>query len=115
MAAKLGTEKIQQINDKLNKYIDTTDIPIIAEFAYENNLRRQLLYENEVLSDTIKKAVDKKEAQLERKALDNDINTTFAIFSLKQLGWKDKQEIDHTIQGKLVINRAGSEPITKTG
>jgi len=36
---------------------------------------------------------DKKEAQLEKLGAFNVINSTMAIFSLKQLGWRDKQEI----------------------
>jgi Holliday junction resolvasome RuvABC DNA-binding subunit len=89
----------ENLNQKLNEYIDKTDIPIIAEFAYKNKIARQRLYEFEELSDTIKIAIDKKEANLERKALNNEVNTTMAIFSLKQLGWKDKQEIEHS--GKI--------------
>ncbi len=102
MATKLGKEKIEKLNKELKLYIKNTDIPIIAEFAYIHHIRRQLLYENEILSDTIKNLIDKKEFQLERKALENDIDKTMAIFSLKQLGWRDKQEIEHS--GNMEIN-----------
>lgn len=93
-------EIIENINEKLVCYIDTTDIPIVAEFAYKNNVRRQFLYENDILSDTIKRLIDKKEANLERQGLENKINHTMAIFSLKQLGWKDRQEIDNNVNLK---------------
>jgi hypothetical protein len=112
---KYNSEQIQEIVDNLSQYIEDMEIPIIAEFAYKNNILRQTLYDYDEFSTLIKKCISKKEAQLERKALNGEVNTTFAIFSLKQLGWKDKQEIDHTVQGKLVINRAGDKPITKTG
>ena len=102
MAEKHGPEEIQKINELLIKYINDTDIPIVSEFAYQNNIRRALLYENKVLSYTIKGLIDKKEAQLERKALDGDVNITMAIFSLKQLGWKDRQEIEHSGSIQLI-------------
>ena len=101
MAAKLGHGKINELNKLLIEYIENTDIPIVAEFAYKNNIRRQLLYENEILSDTTKRLINKKEAQLERQALGNTINTTFAIFSLKQLGWRDNKDME--ISGDIGI------------
>ena len=95
--AKVYTpEKIKEIHSALNKYIDETDIPIVCEFAYKNNIRRTALYEIPELADTLKKLIEKKEAQLELKGLKGEINTTMAIFSLKQIGWKDKQEVDMT-------------------
>ena len=87
-------EKIAEIKADLDKYIDETGIPIIAEFAYTRDIRRATLYEIPELSYSIKRLAEKKETQLEKLALSNKINTTFAIFSLKQLGWSDKQEID---------------------
>jgi hypothetical protein len=87
-------EKIEEIKQKLLQYIDDAEIPILAEFAYKNNIRRATLYEIEDFSYTIKKCMDKKEAQLEKKALNEDINVSMAIFSLKQLGWKDKTQIE---------------------
>ena len=87
-------EHTEQINDKLIQYIKKTPIPIVAEFAYKNGIRRQLLYENPVWKDTIKTLIDKKEAQLERLGLSKEIDKTMAIFSLKQLGWKDVQDFN---------------------
>lgn len=106
MSAILGEEKINEINNLLIEYINNTEIPIVAEFAYQNHLRRQLLYENKILSDTIKELIEKKEAQLERKGLEGGVDKTMAIFSLKQLGWSDKQELKHSGDMKIQI---GSE------
>lgn len=89
-------DHIEKLKKALDKYIQNTDIPIVSEFAYQNNIRRQFLYENPILSDAIKKLIDKKEAQLERKGLTGEINTTMAIFSLKQLGWKDRPDADES-------------------
>ena len=83
---KYSDEQIQEIIDSFNAYIDNTDIPIVAEFAYQNKVPRQSLYDYEEFSSLVKRAIDKKEAALERKALNNEVNHTMAIFSLKQLG-----------------------------
>ena len=99
-------KKIEEIKGLFEKYIDETEIPIITEFAYRNNVLRQRLYEFEEISDTIKRCIDKKEAQLQRLALEGKINVTMAIFSLKQLGWKDRQEIEHAGGVEVVLQPA---------
>lgn len=87
------------------QYIESTDIPIVAEFAYTRGITRERLYEMEELSYALKVCVQKKEAALESKALKGDVNCTMAIFSLKQLGWKDTHHNEHTGKdgGPLVI------------
>jgi len=79
------------------QYVDSTDIPIVAEFAYQHHIDRQRLYEWDELADTLKRCIAKKESALERMALSGSVNCTMAIFSLKQLGWTDK--IDQTHKG----------------
>jgi hypothetical protein len=95
---KYTKELIEEIRVKLDEYIDNNDIPILAEFAYQNNIKRARLYElrneDEDFSCTMEKIKAKKEAQLEKLGLMNVINSTVSIFSLKQLGWSDKQQID---------------------
>lgn len=84
------------VAERLDEYVETTDIPILSEFAYKNNLTREYLYTlsktDEALFNAIKKCTQKKEAVLEKGALKGKLNSTMAIFSLKQLGWKDKQD-----------------------
>lgn len=96
----LSAEQVANLLQKFEQYINETDIPIIAEFAYQNEINRQTLYDYDEFSTLIKICIDKKEAQLERKALQGEVNPTVAIFSLKQLGWKDRQEIDQNIGNK---------------
>ena len=93
-------ERIQEIKDAMELYIETHDIPIVAEFAYINNIRRQKLYEIPELSDTLGKLIDKKESTLEKGGLLGDYNASMAKFSLAQLGWSEKQEtkVDGGIQ-----------------
>lgn len=92
-------ERIDDLREKLEKYIDDNVIPIAAEFAYLHNVNRQSLYE--YLPDTIKKLSEKKQANLEKGMLSNKINVTGAIFSLKQLGWRDRFESEMNIKYKL--------------
>jgi len=92
----------EQLFDKFKKYIDNTTIPIIAEFAYMNDIERQYLYDNKMFSTLLKKCIAKKEANLEKGALTGKLNPTMAIFSLKQIGWKDKQADE--LQQQPIIN-----------
>ena len=93
---KYTDEAIEQIQQNMEQYIQITDIPIIAEFAYKNNIPRHVLYDYDEFSTLLKKLTDKKEAQLERLGLTGKVDKTMAIFSLKQLGWRDKNETEHT-------------------
>jgi hypothetical protein len=77
------------------EYIEKTEIPIVAEFASNHGLTRQFLYDNEEFTVAISRCTFKKEAALERMALQGKVNTTMAVFSLKQLGWTDRQDVTH--------------------
>ena len=99
---KYSAEEIEDIKTKLIEYMDTEDVPILADFAYKNDIPRQTFYDYPEFSTLVKKLMDKKEAQLEKLGLFNVINSTMAVFSLKQLGWRDKQETKITGGVKLV-------------
>jgi len=101
-------EKLAKMKKQIEKYTKETDIPILAECATRMDILRQTLYEHDELSDAIKKLIQKKEAQLEKLASFNVINPTMAIFSLKQIGWKDKHEIDSTI---IIKNKSDLEKL----
>ena len=90
-------ERLKQIEKNMDKYTDETDIPILAEFAYKNDIIREELYKHPELSYAIKKMMCKKEAQLEKLALMNVVNPSMAVFSLKQLGWTDKQIVETNV------------------
>ena len=70
MAGKKKYDRVKLTKD-LEEYIKNTEIPIIAEFAYQNDIPRSYIYE--LIPDAIKKLIDKKEAQLERLALEKKI------------------------------------------
>lgn len=97
------TDKIKsQLLEKLEKYIDETNVPIIAEFCTIHKVRKQRLYEWEEFTDMLGLCTQKKEANLEKLALAGKINTSMAIFSLKQLGWTDLQKVEHSGAVKIV-------------
>jgi hypothetical protein len=87
----------KELLEKFLQYIIETDIPIVSEFAFNSGLHRQQLYEMPELSDAIKFCITKKEMALEKKGLKNEVNTTMAIFSLKQLGWKDQVNVQSQV------------------
>lgn len=82
-------KRIAQLVKSLDAYIEKTPVPIIAEFAYQNDIERTALYDNPEFSMLLKKMIAKKESQLEKLCLMNKVNPAMAIFSLKQLGWRD--------------------------
>jgi hypothetical protein len=104
--AKKGRPPKVNIEDLINdvdEYIQSANPPIVAEYAIMHGITRQYLYElakkeegegDSRLSDTIKKIVDSKAIMLERNGLLGKYQPTMAIFSLKQLGWKDKPDIE---------------------
>lgn len=92
---KWTQEEREALLAKFEDYIDSNDIPIVSEFAWQNDVRRQALYEFAEFADTLKRCIDKKESGLERLMLTGKA-VTACIFSLKQLGWRDTQSIEHS-------------------
>lgn len=65
---------------------------------------RQSLYdykEKKQFSYSIKRALTKIEQQYENQLFER--NPAGAIFALKNFGWRDKQEIDHTSKGESIV------------
>lgn len=88
---------IPKMIEIIKEYTENTDIPILKEVCYKNHWHygtvRNLELKNQDLNDTIKELLDKKEVALESGALNGTLNKTMAVFSLKQLGWKDRQDV----------------------
>ena len=98
---KYTPEELEKIRQKIEAYTNETEIPILAEFSYQNYIPREILYRHEELSHSIKRLITKKEAALERLMLSGKQNvSTGCIFSLKQLGWRDRHEISTMIEFK---------------
>lgn len=105
------------INDAEN-YIATANPPILAEYAHMHGITRCYLYQladklkqegDPRLSNTIKEISEAKEVILERKALTGEYNSTMSVFSLKQLGWRDRTEIDANTETLEKLDRVLSE------
>ena len=101
--------KIKQLRREFFEYLYAKDeegqyknqVPSVSQFAFEHHISRQRLYEFEELKEVIQLCHTKKESDLELGALSGVLNPSMAIFSLKQLGWTDRQEVEHS--GQLVI------------
>lgn len=81
----------QELVSKFERYIEENDLPIIAEFAAQNGLWKSYFYDHPEFANLIKIATTKKEGALERGALTRQYDTGMSAFSLKQLGWRDKE------------------------
>lgn len=88
-------EEIEAIRLAFEDYVESSEYPILAEFAYKNNISKYLLDRPE-LSHIKERCLAKKESVIEVGAMQGKYNPTMSIFSLKQLGWRDKTEIENT-------------------
>jgi len=109
-------EYCQMIIDFFNISVDDyrngeKEFPTLADFAHEIGFSKSTLHDwrknHKEFSDAYKKAEELREAFFVKAGMQGALNTTFAIFYSKNcLGWKDKQEIDQTVNlaGSLKIN-----------
>lgn len=88
-------EELQQM---LDDYINNTEIPIVAEFAYIAGYNRTSIYEIPAIADGLRKLTTKKEFALERRGLEttNMAQQKMVEISLKQIGWSEKQDVNLT-------------------
>lgn len=105
MAKRQPKYETEYIVEQIELYLEREEIPILKELCYEQNWDYDyfmvLRGRDEEVDRSIKKLINRKEAQLEKLALQGKIDKTMAVFSLKQLGWKDRQEIAVSDDGKL--------------
>ncbi len=102
---KLSETELQKITELYREYIETTDIPIVVEFAYRMKMRRQTLYEKPEFRELTERASLKKEAAYERGMVTGTMPTAACIFALKQLGWKDHQEVETVVIDKKKMKK----------
>lgn len=81
---------------KLSSYTKNTELPFLLEFTNINNLTRKHLYklakDNPKLEHEITLLKEKSEFMTDKLALKGKIKENFAIFRLKQFGWRDRPE-----------------------
>jgi hypothetical protein len=97
--ADVGRPLIFQSPDELKTAIDLyfaeDERPTLAGLAYALNISRQTLYnyaEKDEFFDIIKKARERVEAKYENRLIYEN-NPTGVIFALKNMGWKDRNEV----------------------
>lgn len=104
-------KSVEEVEKKINAYFNYCEEKekpyTMSGLAYYLEVSRQTLvnysYKDEYF-DTIKKARDKVQMQLEENALSNKSNPTFTIFNLKNnFDWKDK--IEHSSSEVENINK----------
>lgn len=120
--AKVGRplkfESVDSLKNKINRYfaeVERDEWTITGLAVWLDTSRETLMdYEKgegnrEEYSDTIKQAKETIEAEYERRGWQNkNNNQTFAIFAMKNMGWKDKQEVE---QRSININKEA--PLTE--
>lgn len=83
------------------------DMPFIRDFAKKIKVNVDTLYEwakkHKEFSEALKEVKQLQEKLLVINGLNGCYNSTFAIFSAKNMiGWRDKSEIDHTSGGEQI-------------
>ena len=108
--SKVGRPKIfndvKEVEKKINAYFNYCEKKekpyTMSGLAYYLGISRQTLvnYSNQdQFFDTIKKARDRVQMQLEENALSNKANSTFTIFNLKNnFDWKDSNEVKTNVE-----------------
>ena len=104
-------KSVEEVEEKINAYFNYCEEKekpyTMSGLAYYLEVSRQTLvnYSNQdQFFDTIKKARDRVQMQLEENALSNKANPTFTIFNLKNnFDWKDK--IEHSSSEAENINK----------
>jgi hypothetical protein len=93
----------EELQRKVDFYFKITQRPTLSGLAYELGMCRQTLYNYEKKDeflDIIKRAKERVEMSYEERLI-YDGSPTGVIFALKNMGWKDSQNIDHSGEIKL--------------
>lgn len=96
--------KIEAYFDKCDQEGDPHTITGLA-LALDTSRRVLCEYERDPeFSNAIKRAKGRCEHWIERNALMGKINPTFAIFALKNYGWSDRQQFEHSggVSAKII-------------
>lgn len=94
--ARPKTGKYDNLIKDIEEYTRVTEYPILKEICYlkyyDYDYVMKLQRKDDELRQSIKRLINKKESYLEREGVKGNINSTMAVFTLKQLGWRDKIE-----------------------
>jgi hypothetical protein len=94
----------EELLEKAEEYFNSVSKPTITRLCLHLGFEsRQSFYayeQKEGFSYAIKRLRTRIEAEYEDLVTDKDHATAGVIFALKNLGWSDKTEIDHTSAGE---------------
>ena len=113
--ARPKTGKYDNLRQDIIDYTEQTEYPILKELCYLKHYNydyvMQLQRTNEELSQSIKELLYKKESYLEREGIKGNLAQTMAVFTLKQLGWRDNIEVEHKDLSKVeeLLNKIDKE------
>lgn len=102
MAFKVWTEEtIDEIAEKMMSFFkDNPKAFTLESFCAEHGLYPQRLSEwaktNENIAEAIKVCKNICASRMAQRTADSDMPPAFGIFGMKQHGWSDKQEIEHS-------------------
>lgn len=123
----LKFKSVEELENRIKEYFKECDRwrPVQVVFKWEvNTVMKQIPYtitglasflwtnrqtlinyeEKEEYFDTIKRAKEKVERDMEERAMMWENNATMSIFSLKNnFDWKDKSEVDETIKWDFTV------------
>ena len=92
--------KYDNLVKDIQEYTAKTDYPILKELCYLKHYNYDTIMkmqrDDEELMQSIKELLYKNEAYLEYNGVHGKLSNTMAVFALKQLGWRDIQEIAQT-------------------
>jgi hypothetical protein len=105
-----------ELKARVDEYFTTETKVTLAGLAVFLEVDRQTIYnykERDEFFDIIKRAVERVEARYEERLIYEN-SPTGVIFALKNMGWKDKTEVDQNHSGglRIIIEDAeGCDPI----
>lgn len=123
----LKFKSVEELENRIKEYFKECDRwrPVQVVFKWEvNTVMKQIPYtitglasflwtnrqtlinyeEKEEYFDTVKRAKEKVERDMEERAMMWENNATMSIFSLKNnFDWKDKSEVDETIKWDFTV------------
>lgn len=98
---------VDLLQQKVDEYFNSTEIPTMSGLAYHLGMDRKTLLnysKDERYFPTIKKARDRVEAFVEERLMLGNA-TAGVIFNLKNnFGWIDKQEVDAKLNTEIKVS-----------
>lgn len=93
--------QLRQMAEVIERYVEETEYPILAEAAMAAGCDKGSLYEHAEFAHCIKKCTTKAEAYLARRLATDPKHVVGSIFALKQFGWADNRTVDMRHSGEV--------------